>query len=169
MTTDNVKNLFEHAMSEFLKTNYEKSAEVLDKVLELEPDHKLALTTRGAAELKMNRTDAAVESFSRSLKADPTYAKAYHMRGLAFESKGDRRAALNDFNKAIELNPQYGAAYHSRGTLYAQMGEEELAAEDIQTIAHLTNLNIETFANAQNVWRSNQLRVEDMLESEMHR
>ena len=169
MTTDNVKNLFEHAMSEFLKTNYEKSAEVLDKVLELEPDHKLALTTRGAAELKMNRTDAAVESFSRSLKADPTYAKADHMRWLAFESKGDRRAALIDFNKAIELNPQYGAAYHSRGTLYAQMGEEELAAEDIQTIAHLTNLNIETFANAQNVWRSNQLRVEDMLESEMHR
>jgi tetratricopeptide (TPR) repeat protein len=169
MTTDIVKNLFEHAMSEFLKGNYEKSLELLDKVLELEPDHKLALTTRGAAALKMNRPDAAVESFNRSLEADPAYAKAYHMRGLAFESKGDHRAALNDFNKAIELNPQYGAAYHSRGTLYARMGQEELAAEDIQTMAHLTNLNIETFANEHNVWRSNQLRVEDMLESEMHR
>lgn len=169
MTTDNVKNLFEQAMSEFLKVNYETSVELLDRVLELEPDHKLALTTRGAAELKMNRPDAAVESFNRSLKVDPAYAKAYHMRGLAFESKGDRRAALNDFNRAIELNPQYGAAYHSRGTLYAQMGEEELAAEDIQTIAHLTDLNIETFANENNVWRSNQLRVEEMLESEMNR
>lgn len=169
MTTDNVKNRFEQAMSEFLKANYETSVELLDKVLELEPDHKLALTTRGAAELKMNRPDAAVESFNQSIKADPAYAKAYHMRGLAFESKGDHEAALNDFNKAIELNPQYGAAYHSRGTLYAKMGREDLSIDDIQSVAHLTNVNIETFASEHNVWRSNQLRVEDMLESEMHR
>lgn len=169
MTTDNVKNLFEQAMSEFLKADYEKSVELLDQLLELEPEHKLALATRGAAELKMNRPDAAVETFNQSIKADPAYAKAYHMRGLAFESKGDHEAALNDFNKAIELNPHYGAAYQSRGTLYFQMGEEELAAEDIRTIAHLTNVNIETFANENNVWRSNQLRTEDMLESEMNR
>jgi tetratricopeptide (TPR) repeat protein len=169
MTTDKVKNLFEQAMSEFLRADYAKSVELLDQVLELEPDHKLALTTRGAAELKMNRPDAAVQSFNQSIKTDPAYAKAYHMRGLAFESKGDHQAALDDFNKAIELNPQYGAAYYSRGTLYAKMGREDLSTDDIQSVAHLTNVNIETFANENNVWRSNQLRVEDMLESEMNR
>jgi tetratricopeptide (TPR) repeat protein len=156
-------------MSEFLRANYAKSVELLDQVLESEPNHKLALTTRGVAELKMNRLHDAVESFNQSIKADPAYAKAYHMRGLAFESKGDHEAALNDFNKAIELNPQYGAAYFSRGTLYAKMGREDLSTDDIQFVAHLTNVNIETFANENNVWRSNQLRVEDMLDSEMNR
>jgi lipoprotein NlpI len=117
----------------------------------------------------MNRLDAAVESFNQSIKADPAYAKAYHMRGLAFESKGDHQAALTDFNEAIELNPQYGAAYYSRGALYAKMGREDLSTDDIQSVAHLTNVNIETFANENNFWRSNQLRVEDMLESEMNR
>jgi len=156
-------------MSEFLKSNYEDSVEILSRVLEIEPDHKLAMTTRGVAELKMNRPDAAIESFNRSLQIDPSYARAFHMRGLALESKGDSQAALHDFNKAIQLDPQYGAAYHSRGTLYAKMGEVDLATGDIQTVAHLTNFNIETFANENNVWRSNQLRVEDMLESELNR
>jgi lipoprotein NlpI len=167
MFTDNIKNLFENAMSEFLKNNYAESVELLSKILELEPDHKMALTTRGVAELKMNRPDAAIESFNRSLEIDPSYARAFHMRGLALESKGDSHSALSDFNKAIELNPRYGAAYHSRGSLYAKLGKEELATRDIETVAHLTNLNIETFANENNVWRSNQLRFEDMLESEL--
>jgi len=169
MTTDNIKGIFEHAMSEFLKNNYETSVELLNKVLEHDPDHKLALTTRGAAQLKMNRSDAAIDDFNRSLEVDPGYARAFHMRGLAFESKGDTHAALNDFGKAIELNPEYGAAYHSRATLYAKIGEDELATDDIRTVAHLTNVNIETFANENNVWRSNQLRVEDMFESELNR
>jgi Flp pilus assembly protein TadD len=121
------------------------------------------------AELKMNRPDAAIDDFNRSLQIDPHDARAFHMRGLALESKGENRAAINDFNRAIELNPEYGAAYHSRAALYAKLGEEELATSDIQTMAQLTNVNIETFANANNVWRSNQLRVEDMLESEINR
>jgi tetratricopeptide (TPR) repeat protein len=169
MTTYNVKEGFENAMSEFLKKNYENSIELLDKVIEHDPDHKLALTTRGTAQLKLNRPDAAIDDFNRSLKVDPGYARAFHMRGLAFESKGDTHAALNDFGKAIELNPEYGAAYHSRATLYAKMGEDELATDDIQTVAHLTNVNIEAFANENNVWRSNQLRVEAMLESDLNR
>lgn len=169
MTNANTNNLFEHAMSEFLKEDYESSVELLGKVLEMDPHHKLALTTRGVAELKMNRPDDAIDDFNRSLQIDPSYARAFHMRGLALESKGDSRAAINDFNRAIELNPEYGGAYHSRATLYAKLGEEELATSDIQTLAHLTNVNIETFANANNVWRSNQLRVEDMFESEINR
>jgi len=169
MTTDNTKNIFKHAVSEFLKSNFENSVEILGTLLEIEPDYKLALTTRGTAALKMNRPDAAIEDFDRSILIDPSYARAFHMRGLALESKGDSRAAINDFNRAIELNPEYGGAYHSRATLYAKLGEEELATSDIQTLAHLTNVNIETFANANNVWRSNQLRVEDMLESEINR
>lgn len=105
---------------------------------------------------------------ARSAPIDPSYARAFHMRGLALESKRDGRAARDDFNKAIELNPEYAAAYHSRGTFYAKTDEEDLATSDIQTVAHLTNVNIETFANKNNLWRSNQLRVGEMLEKEMN-
>jgi hypothetical protein len=53
--------------------------------------------------------------------------------------------------KAIELKPEYGAAYYSRAALYAKLGKEDFAAEDIEKVTHLTNTNIEAFANENNV------------------
>ena len=38
----------------------------------------------------------------------------------------------------------------------------EQATEDIKMATHLTEVNIETFSNANNVWRSQQLRLESM-------
>jgi Tfp pilus assembly protein PilF len=168
-TNDDLKDQFAYAKSEFLKNNYGKSVELLGKMLENDPDHKLALTTRGTAHLKMNHPDAAVDDFDRAIRVDPSYARAYHMRGVARENKGDSDGAMADFTKAIELKPEYGAAYYSRAALYSKLGKEDFAVEDIETVTHLTNTNIEAFANQNNVWRSNQLRVEDMLESEMNR
>ena len=117
----------------------------------------------------MNHPDSAVDDFDRAIRVDPSYARAYHMRGVARENKGDSDGAMADFTKAIELKPEDGAAYYSRAALYSKLGKEDFALEDIETVTHLTNTNIEAFANENNVWRSNQLRVEDMLESEMNR
>jgi tetratricopeptide (TPR) repeat protein len=91
------------------------------------------------------------------------------MRGIARETRGDSDGAIEDFTKAIELKPEYGAAYYSRAALYSKLGKEDFATEDIETFTSLTNTNIESFANENNVWRSNQLRVEEMLESELDR
>jgi Tfp pilus assembly protein PilF len=168
-TQDDLKDLLSYAMSEFLKNNYGKSLELLEKLLKAEPDHRLALTTRGTAHLKLNHPDSAVEDFDRVIQIDPSYARAYHLRGAAREARGDSDGAIADFTKAIELKPEYGAAYYSRAALFSKLGREDSAAEDIETVTHLTNANIEAFANENNVWRSNQLRVEDMLESEMNR
>jgi Tfp pilus assembly protein PilF len=168
-TNDDLKDLFAYSMSEFLKNNYGKSVELLGKLLEKDPNHKLALATRGAAHLRLNHPDSAVEDFDRAIGIDPSYAHAYHMRGVARENKGDSDGAVEDFTKAIELKPEYGAAYYSRAALYTKLGKEDFAAEDIEAVTHLTNTHIESFANENNVWRSNQLRVEDMLQSEMHR
>jgi hypothetical protein len=49
------------------------------------------------------------------------------------------------------------------------MGNEDLAVEDIMMIQHLTNLNVETFANDNNIWRSQQMRLESTLETELER
>jgi hypothetical protein len=36
-------------------------------------------------------------------------------------------------------------------------------------VQHLTNKNIETFASENNVWRSQQLKLESVMESELER
>jgi hypothetical protein len=49
------------------------------------------------------------------------------------------------------------------------MGREDSVLEDMKMVSHLSNHNIESFANENNVWRSRHLQMENMMESEMQR
>jgi Tfp pilus assembly protein PilF len=163
------RDIMAHAMSEFLQGNHFKSIELFGRVIDRDPGHKLAWLSRGTAQLKINHPAEAIGDFDRALELDPGYARAFHLRGVAREAQGEDQAALEDFSQAIRINPQYGAAYYSRAVLYTKRGQTDDAAADIETAIKLTNAGIETFANENNVWRSNQLRVESLLESEMNR
>lgn len=162
-------DLLTNAMSNLFEENLGMSIKLLNEILESEPEDKLALMARGSVYLKRGKTDRSIDDFSRVIDKDANYAKAYHLRGLAREMDGDNDEALHDFNKAIDIDAEYGAAYYSRATLFTKMGQNDSAAEDMQTIAHLTNYNIEQYANESNVWRTQHMRVENMLVNEMNR
>ena len=159
---DKARQLFKKGMAEFLDQNYGNSIETLSRAIELDPNHKLALLSRGTGYMKMDRAQDAKADFGRVIEIDPDYARAYHLRGLVHESAGDPHGALHHFNRAIELNPDYGAAYYSRANLHAKLGEEILATEDIKTATTLTEVNIEEFANDNNIWRSQHMKLEEM-------
>jgi Tfp pilus assembly protein PilF len=161
-TNAEAQKLFQEGMAEFVGRNYGTSIDALSKSLELDPDFVLARLSRGAAYLRMGDNAEAQADFDRVIAMDPGHARAYHLRGLVLEKNGDDRGALDDFNRAVDLDPQYGAAYYSRATLHTKMGREDLAVEDMQMVTHLTDVNIETFANENNVWRSHQMRLEEM-------
>lgn len=163
------KELYANVMYEFVNENYERSVEILTQAAELKPDNKLVFVSKGAAYLKLNRLEEALQDINRAIEIDDNYAKAYHLRGLVHEKNGHDADALDDFTRAIELDPEYGAAYNSRATLHTKRGNEDLAMEDIMVIQHLTNINLETFANESNAWRSQQLRLEQMMETELER
>jgi tetratricopeptide (TPR) repeat protein len=164
-----IQNAFDNGRYELINNNFDKSIQCFSEVLQLDPEHKLALVSRGSAYLKVNSIAEAVKDFDRAIDVDPNYARAYHLRGIAKEKNGEDESALVDISQAIDLDPEYGAAYQSRATLYAKMGNEDLAMEDIEMVQHLTNKNIETFANENNIWRSQHLRLESIMESELGR
>ena len=170
MDKDNRYNeLFTKAMTNLMKDKFGISIDLLTEILTADPGDRLALLARGSVYLKMSNAEDAINDFSEALKIDPNHPKGYHLRGLAREILADDDAALKDFGKAIEIDPEYGAAYYSRATLLAKMGQEDLAADDMKIVTQLSNRNIENFANENNVWRSQQLKVESALESELHR
>ncbi len=43
----------------------------------------------------------------------------------------------------------------------------DLASEDIQMVTRLSEVNIESFANENNVWRSQHLRLESMYDDDL--
>ena len=164
-----IKEKFNEGMAEFVSNNFGRAVEILNEVLALNPTHKVALAARGSAYLKLDDLSAAVTDFTKVIDIDTGYARAYHLRGLALEKQGHDEKALADFDRAIDADPEYGAAYYSRATLHTKMGHTDEATSDIEMVTHLTNRNIETFANESNIWRSQHLRVESMLENEMNR
>ncbi len=162
--TDNLtaQNEYEEGMAEFLNHNYEQSIEHLSRAIELDPDLTIALKSRGAAYLRLDKPQKALADFNAAVDMDPANARAFHLRGLAYEKTGENDKALADFGRALELNSDYGAVYYSRANLNNKMGRTEQAAEDIRMVTHLTEVNLETFSDANNVWRSQQLRLETM-------
>ena len=159
---DTAKKYFEEGMADFLANNYGKSIYALSRAIQIDPNSRISYMSRGSAYLKLDKIGDAIADFNKAIEINIEYARAYHLRGLAHEKTGDNQNALEDFDKAIELNPDYGAAYHSRATLYSKIGKEDLAAKDIEMLTRLTEVNIETFANENNVWRSRQLQLESM-------
>ncbi|MGD9096923.1 MAG: tetratricopeptide repeat protein [Desulfobacterales bacterium] len=168
MNTD-INEVYSDGMAAFVGQDYSACIDHLTEVLRLDNTHKLALVSRGAAFMRTGNHKTAIVDFDRVIAIDPDYARAYHLRGLAREIEGDDKGALDDFNRAIALKPDYGAAYHSRATLHTKMGQMDDAAEDIRMVTHLTQQNIETFANENNVWRSNHMHLESILETELNR
>jgi len=170
MAKTNRKNeLFATAMSKFMNNKLGVSIDLLDEILNTDPEDMLAWLARGSVYLKMGNTENAIADFSNAIELNSNHPKAYHLSGLAREMAGENDRALADFDKAIDIDPEYGAAYYSRATLLTKMGREDDAAEDMKIVTHLTNLNIENFANENNIWRSRQLQLDEMLETEVNR
>jgi tetratricopeptide (TPR) repeat protein len=162
-------DLFTNAMSNLMKDKLGVSIDLLTELIDTDSEDKLAYLARGSVYLKMNDTNKAIADFNHVIEIDANHPKAYHLRGLAHELDGDNDNALSDFNKAIDIDGEYGVAFYSRASLLTKMGQEESALEDMKMVNHLSNLNIENFANENNVWRSRQLQLEEAMESEMHR
>ncbi len=159
---DSLNEAFERGMDAFVNDDFSESVEEFTKATEIDPDFALTYVSRGAALMKMHRFEESIADFDHAIELDPDYPKTYHLRGLARIEVEDHEGALEDFGNAIDLDPDYGPAYYSRATLQIKLGREDLATEDIQMVQVLTEMNTQAFANENNIWRSEQLRLEEM-------
>ena len=165
----NADDHYINGMFAFMKNNYDESIEHLTRAIESDPGHTLAYMSRCSALFRSDRLEESIADFDRAIDLKPEMARSYHLRGLAKERHGNDAGALADFEKAIELDPEYGAAYYSCATMHTKMGNEDLAVDDIKMVEFLSNKNIETFANENNVWRSQHMRLESLTDGEMGR
>jgi tetratricopeptide (TPR) repeat protein len=167
---DSLNKAFKRGMDAFVNGDFSESVEEFTKAIEIDPDFALAYVSRGAALMKMDSIEESIADFDHAIELDPDYPKPYHLRGLARIEQEDYEGALEDFGNAIDLDPDYGPAYYSRAALQIELGREDLATEDLQMVNVLTEMNVQDFANENNIWRSQHLRLEEMgVTDPMHR
>jgi tetratricopeptide (TPR) repeat protein len=129
---------FEEGMADFVSHNYGSSIDLLSQAIELDPRFTLALKSRGAAYLKLDKVQEAIADMNSVIEIAPDNARAFHMRGLAHDKN-----------------------------LHTKMGHTDKAAEDIRMVTHLSEVNIESFASENNVWRTQQMRLESMYNDDL--
>ncbi len=159
---DSLNEAFKRGMDAFVKDDFSESVEEFTKAIEIDPDFALAYVSRGAALMKMKKIEKSIVDFNHAIELDVEYPKTYHLRGLARAEVGDHEGALEDFGNAIDLDPDYGQAYYSRAALQIKLGREDLATEDLQMVNVFIEMNTQAFADENNIWRSQHLRLEEM-------
>ena len=164
------KDKFEQGIGAFTRGDYKSSVDLFCEVVEIAPDYDLAYIGRGAALMRCGKPGKALGDFDQAIRLRPQNDRAFNLRGLAHSQMEQYEAALEDFNQAIALNGSYGAAYLNRASVYDALQRPDDAAEDLQTASHLTQRNLQQFADKNKIWQSEQLRLDaDDITSSMQR
>lgn len=88
--------------------------------LELDPQHKSALSNLGLVALEQQQPERAVEFFRAALAAAPNEAKTHYLLARALAETGNAQQALNEVEIALRLRPEQGEFQNLANSLRQQ-------------------------------------------------
>ena len=94
----------ELASSLIEEENYEKAIEVLNKVIEAEPDNDSVYIMRGTAYFSMHDTDKAQADFEHAIELDDESDQAYWYLSQLYQHYGDLAKAESFIEKAYNID-----------------------------------------------------------------
>lgn len=155
----------ETAINLIKESNFNEAKELLNQVIEIEPDNIEAIKSLGLCNVNLNLFDEALINFQKSLNGNPEDALSWYYLGTILESKNDLNAAKNAFRKVIEYREDYVDAYKNLAIVYLKTQEHfkiidfsqkliELAPEDHQVyyITALANMGLKNYTEAINLF-----------------
>jgi tetratricopeptide (TPR) repeat protein len=141
--------LFDDGVAAYLRKDFKNSIKVFSRALKHDRKFALAYASRGAAYLKTNRINQALDDLTRAIKLDPDYARAYYLRGLAYDKAGEVARAYRDFDRAIEIDPDLAAAYRSRDSVLEKAVADQGEIEEFEMAEHLKGIRLALFSGNQ--------------------
>ncbi len=102
---------------------------VLERVLELAPEHPAAHQQLGLVHLRSGRWVAARDASRRALELDESQHRAWNNLGVALFELNQPDAALDAWQRAVDLSPRLWDALYNLGTQALEHGRPEQAQE----------------------------------------
>ncbi|MEY2969854.1 MAG: hypothetical protein RLZZ599_227, partial [Bacteroidota bacterium] len=128
-------------------TEFEKSAELVDVVLKLDPQNAEAHFLKGMLMRDaLGDTSRALDWFQKAIDLDPEYEEALDMCGVLYSHLGNP-LALSYFNRLIELKPEVHSNYYNRGMYYLKQQNWNGAIEDFTKCTQLSPDDLESWFN----------------------
>lgn len=132
--TPSVRTLLDLALAYGSGTRWDDSEATYRRILEISPNHPVALHNLGNTEWKRGNTDQAIHYYVLAIKAKPDYLLAYAHLGDALTQAERYREAYRAYEGALEFEPKSAAeadayfdALYNMAALDLKMGEYERA------------------------------------------
>jgi tetratricopeptide (TPR) repeat protein len=87
---------------------------------------------RAAAQLALEKWQAAFQDASEALRLNPAQGATYRLRARARIALKEADGAISDLSRAIELDPQDELSWVQRCRAYASIGDARAAARDAE-------------------------------------
>ena len=129
--------LYEAALAAYRSQNFEVAAQLLKRVVELEPKHKSAWNDLGQTYIALNRLDDAVQALQKQIEAEPFHGYAYNNLGLVYWRQQKYDEAAKAFQKQLEVNPLDEYAHGNLGSMYCEQGKYSEAVPELETAISL--------------------------------
>jgi tetratricopeptide (TPR) repeat protein len=126
-TDRNVGTLLDQARDLEQKGSYADAAEVLKKIVVLQPDEYWARMRLARDYVRLGRLELARDQFKLARKIDPKQAEAYIEEGYADENAGAQALAAISFSELIAVDTASWAGYHHFGAHLSTVGRNEEA------------------------------------------
>ncbi len=90
--------------------NMEEAGALLERAIEVDPQHYRALTNLGNLALEDGRVDDAIELYERALKIDENFPNAHHNLGVAYRKKGQLNKSVRSLRRAQRTQQRHEVA-----------------------------------------------------------
>lgn len=84
---------------------YDIALDILDSVIELEPEYPEVWTRRAAVLFAERKFEQSLESLRHALALDPSHYKAIEGLGLLMQELGDKESALKAYRNLLKVHP----------------------------------------------------------------
>lgn len=140
-------DLNEAGVAALKNQNFRAAAELLKKVVELEPKHKDAWNNLGRAYLALAKYNDSIAAFNKQIEINPFDEFAYNNLGFAYQSQQKYDEAIAAYKKQLDVNPLDQFAHANLGALYLEKKDYDAAVPELERATQITPQNPTLEAN----------------------
>lgn len=108
---------------EFGRENWDRSIELNQRILKIDPNYASAYNMLGYLNYYMGRYDEALASLEKYIQLCPNQANPRDSRGEILFARGEYEDALREFREAFNINPELDFPVLHMAATYAVLGE----------------------------------------------
>jgi tetratricopeptide (TPR) repeat protein len=122
MSAESASQFVEEAKQAFLSQSYDRSLELANQAIDLDPNLAEAFLIRAMSLSNLGQPQAASESFQMAKQLDPYNPKPYYNYSVHLYQLGEKNLALAEVRQAISRDPNYASAKEFEAKLELELG-----------------------------------------------